>query len=115
MGTVVEESKSGGQKKFTKKEKQEHFKEKKREAAAKRKEEAKSKQKEYPAQNKKDKYDKNLIRERKGTKIDEKLKMMKNGNGKNTKKQKSQKIWREEKEMMIQSGSRSTARKINIT
>jgi len=56
--TVVEESKSGGQKKFTKKEKQEHFKEKKREAAAKRKEEAKSKQKEYPAQNKKDKYDK---------------------------------------------------------
>merc|ERR1719464_1432567 len=56
--TVVEESKPGGQKKFTKKEKQEHFKEKKREAVAKRKEEAKSKQKEYPAQNKKDKYDK---------------------------------------------------------
>ena len=55
---MVEESKSGGQKKFTKKEKQEHFKEKKREAAAKRKEEAKSKQKEYPSQNKKDKYDK---------------------------------------------------------
>ena len=55
---MVEESKLGGPKKFTKKEKQEHFKEKKREAAAKRKEEAKSKQKEYPAQNKKDKYDK---------------------------------------------------------
>merc|ERR1712008_535321 len=36
------------------------------------------------------------------------------GNGKNTKKQKSQKIWQEEIEMMIQSGNRSTARKINI-
>ena len=40
--------------------------------------------------------------------------MMKNGNGKNTKKLKLQKIWREEIEMMIQSGNRSTARKINI-
>ena len=57
---MVEESKSGGQKKFTKKEKQEHFKEKKREAAAKRKEEAKNKQKENPnfGYSKKEKYDK---------------------------------------------------------